>query len=138
MLLTFPELLTFSIFAPLVLRLALAAFFLVAGSERLSPKHREPAIQKLQTQWPSIGKLAVWYTGIIEIALALLFAVGFLTQIAGIVGVIYAVKLIVIRELKTNVRILAQYDIFIYIFIFAASLALTVLGAGALGVDLPL
>jgi len=136
--LTFPQLLTFEIFAPLVLRIALGAFFLTVGVIRLAKQNRKTLEQHFKKIIPSLARGSVWYIGILECAIGVLFLIGLLTQIASILGVVYAAKMIVLKELRSDIRAVAHQEVFVYIFVFAISLALMLLGPGTLGFDLPL
>lgn len=126
MLSVFPALLTFGIFAPLILRLALGAFFLLTSVHRFSER-------------PKQQRELVWAIAALEFVAGVLLVLGFLTQIAALFGAVYAVALLVLREQHNKkLDMLVTAELFVYIFIFAAAVALILAGPGALAIDLPL
>jgi len=131
MLLTFPDLLTFNIFAPLALRLVLGAFFIAAASTRLS-KDTRPAFKK------DLVSTSIWYAGVVEFVTGVLLILGFLTQIAAAIGLLYALKMLVLRKMESRFAQLVSHDLFTYLFILSSSIAILVLGAGVFAIDLPL
>ena len=78
------------------------------------------------------------YAGVVECVLGVLFVLGLFTQIAAILAMVYAVKMIVAREVSEKLHVFARYDLLTYVFIFACSLAVLIAGPGAFGIDLPL
>ena len=133
MLNTFPQLLTYSFFAPTLLRItaALTLLFIVWRMQQTKE-------QILATELPIIGKPATWMillsmalTGLAGVGLFL----GYYTQIAAIVGMVIALKHGLFANRYPKVIPLSKAA---YIFLFVMCLSLLLTGAGALAFDLPL
>lgn len=86
MLTPFPDLLTYGLLAPFLLRLALGALFLKAGSKKVR------GVAWTNTFFKRIGiHPARYYTsllGVIEVATGLMLVAGFYTQVASIASAI--------------------------------------------------
>lgn len=130
----FPELLTFSLLAPTLLRLTLGVFVILLGySKFINPR------KGITDFFEALGfKPSVYYIKILsvtEIVMGIALFIGFLTQIAAlIVAIITFVSLIVtIRHPETGLEKASLYTLF---FVISISLVLT--GAGLLAIDLPL
>lgn len=130
----FPELLTFSLLAPTLLRLTLGVFIIMLGYGKLKEDNKG-----VTNFFESLGfKPAKYYVqalAIAEIVMGVALFVGFLTQIAAlVVAIITFVSLIVtIRHPETGLRKPTDYALF---FVISISLVLT--GAGLIAIDLPL
>jgi len=110
----FPTLFTFSYFAPLILRLAVAFVFFEAARRAWKETNK--------------GKVFSITAGILGIALAL----GAFTQLAAILGII---KIIVLSFRKTIPSV--SYKRTFAALIIAALLSLLLTGPGAIAIDLP-
>jgi len=134
MLSVFPTLLTFGIVAPFVLRFAVGIFFFLRGYDHF--KGNRFAVAKEFEKWTgSFSKTFVLVVAAVEIAIGLAMIAGFLTQIAALLGTIYALKLLWFRK---DYKKFAPDSAALYWMVFAICLSLLVLGAGAFAVDLPL
>jgi len=132
MLNTFPSLLTYSFFAPLFLRIALALS--IAYIVWFQFKHRE-AIG--DTRVALIGKVGglLWLALLIEAVVAVMLFVGYLTQVAAIIALLLALKHYIFAKKYPLVIPFARST---YVFMFVVCLSLLLTGAGALAMDLPL
>jgi uncharacterized membrane protein YphA (DoxX/SURF4 family) len=113
----FPDLLTYSILAPFILRTVLALVYLDIG---LINFKREGWLKTL---------------GLLEIAGAVMLFVGFYTQIASILFIIITGVSFYIEYKDESVL---KRDIVFYLLVLAISVSLLLTGAGAYAKDLPL
>lgn len=126
MFLVFPSLLTFSFFAPTVLRVISASIFLREGyrmtksAQSVSPK----------------SSVMLWYLAIIEITVGVSFLVGFWTQLGAILGIFLTLKLIYFKKKGRDTW--ARESIPTYLLLLGICVSLLVTGAGAFAFDLPL
>lgn len=134
MLSIFPELFTYSLIAPFILRVVLGAYFLYTGIRH----HKEDA-----AVWNSVWndkKIGSWTVGSIlakvQIIIGVLFILGLWTQLAAIASIAFNKAEWYKRHKFTWTT--TGTDLWLKIFISAASLALLFLGAGFLAADLPL
>lgn len=132
MLNTFPSLLTFSFFAPMLLRLTVAFTFGYLVYKQF--KHRE-AIAEVRV--PLLGKVGglVWVALLIESAMTITFFVGYATQITALIGLGVCLKHFIYAKKYPQIIPLHR-STYVYVFIMCFTLLLT--GAGALAMDLPL
>ena len=130
----FPELLTFSLLAPTLLRLTLGVFIILLGYAKFKNPYKG-----VTEFFEALGfKPSEYYVktlAITEIVMGVALFVGFLTQIAAlIIAVITFVSFIITtRHPETGLEKSSIYALF---FVIAISLVLT--GAGLLAIDLPL
>lgn len=129
----FPELLSYSLIAPLILRLTLSLIFINLGYMKLTSE---------KTSWVGFFKttslpadISVKILALIQIVGGLLLIVGLYTQIAALVFVV-----ITSIELWIEKRdpILLRRGFVFYLLLFSISLSLLLTGAGFLAIDLPL
>jgi uncharacterized membrane protein YphA (DoxX/SURF4 family) len=115
----FPELLTYSTFAPFILRAVLGLVFLDLGVMKL---------RRVRLGWvPALGLL--------EVIGALMLFAGFYTQIAALAIVITTGIELYIEWKDSQVL---KGDFVFYLLLFAISLSLLLTGAGAFAKDIPL
>lgn len=134
MLNTFPSLLTFSLLAPLILRVVLGLIFINLGYlELTSEKKRWTAF--FETVHLKPAKMFVIVMGLFEIIGGFFLLAGFMTQIVALVFTI-----ITFGEFYAEYReeTLLKRDIIFYLLIFAISLSLLLSGAGLFAIDYPL
>jgi len=127
----FPSLLTYSFFAPTVLRVVAACVIIMRA---YSHWRRQAEIGSLLT--PLVGKLSValvWLLILIEAGTGGALFVGAKVQIAAIFGVLLALKSLIVRP--RGIMLLSRSSGWL---LFAICLALLVLGAGAFAFDIPL
>lgn len=129
----FPDLLVLSLLAPFILRIAIGVILLKSGYTRITGGGTRSAID-ITNQWKTSMLSPVWYIGALEAIAGGFLIVGFLTQIAALVGGLVAIKALVRKGgLAGTGRTKAFY---VLMLVICVSLLLT--GAGALAFDLPL
>lgn len=128
----FPDLLTYSFFAPTLLRFAAACIF--AYGAYYMWQHQKHIAQR---RFPIIGH-APWLGGAAAIAHALvaaMLAFGYYTQFAALAGALGALKGAVLVERYRDTFPFSRATYFLLVFML---LSLLLTGAGALAKDLPL
>lgn len=133
MLSTFPELFTFGLIAPFILRVALGYFFIFQGLRR----HKQEAMT-WDTLWGGahIGSLKVApILQKIQVVLGVFILIGLYTQISAILVVVF---LLVEWYKKFGFSRPHFNDVWPALFPVAIALSLLFLGAGLLAFDLPL
>ena len=131
MLNTFPELLSYSLLSPFILRVVLGFVFLKFGLHVLSKK--EPVVCKSllgNYHNDSLNKLL----GIVHTLAGLLLVVGLYTQIVSIF--VFLSSLIFFVNTKSS-KLSHQKPVF-YVLLMVISISLLFSGAGAFGLDMPL
>lgn len=134
MLNTFPSLLTFSLLAPLILRVVLGIIFINLGYiELTSEKKRWTAFFETIRLKPA--KIFVIIMGLVEIIGGFFLITGFLTQVVALVF-----SVITFGEFYVEYReeTLLKRDFIFYLLIFAISFSLLLSGAGLFAIDYPL
>ncbi len=131
---TFPSLLTFSMLSPLILRVVLGIIVINLGSLKIGDEQR--SWQELfETINIHPAATFVKILAFIEIIGGLILLAGAYTQLAGMVfaALFFCEAILEYREPNLEKR-----DLAFYILVFAISLSLVFLGAGAFAFDLPL
>ena len=134
MLNTFPSLLTFSLLAPLILRVVLGLIFINLGYiELTSEKKRWTAF--FETIHLKPAKMFVILMGLFEIVGGFFLIAGFMTQIMALIF-----SIITFGEFYAEYRdeTLLKRDLIFYLLIFTISISLLLSGAGLFAIDLPL
>ena len=130
----FPELFSFSLLAPLILRVAVGLIFLNLGSLKLGKERKD---------WNNSFKLLKlvppgFFTGlfgIIETIGGLLLIVGAYTQVAALIlGVISLFELMIEHEEES----ILKRDFVFYFLLTAICASLLLTGAGTFAIDIPL
>jgi len=116
----FPELLTFSLLAPFLIRVVLAVLFISSGYFELKKSN---------------VSLSSYSTNILKILGGLMLLIGFLTQIVSVVLSVVVLGTIII---KLRSKSYSRDDMSLRILMFIATISLLVSGAGAFAIDLPL
>lgn len=133
MLSTFPELFTYGLIAPFMLRVALGTFFVLQGIRR-----RKQDIISWNNLWNGvkIGSLQVGpILAKIQIVLGIFLFVGLYTQISAILAIVF----IAVEWFKRHkVSRLSFAEMWTPIFVLVIAGSLLFLGAGLLAFDLPL
>ena len=121
---TFPTLMSFSLFAPVFIRIFLGICFIITGSNLLKTR-RQTVLAK-----------STWImAGIVSLGTGCLLFVGAYTQIAALIGGLFAfVALLLKKEFPT---IFSQTKV-LYAAVICMCLSLLFSGAGFLGFDFPL
>lgn len=128
----FPQFFSYSEFAPLILRLILAAVFIVHGYSKLFKKFPE-TVSFFESVGIKPAKFWVWVVGLVEFGGGILFLVGFLVQPAALL--ISINMLVAIWKVKLKQGFINGYEF--DLALLAMALALLLLGAGAYSIDLP-
>jgi putative oxidoreductase len=134
MLNTFPNLLTFSLFAPLILRVVLGVILIDLGILKFkSEKPRWIATFEGLGLRPSEALVSLF--GLIEIIGGIMLVIGLYTQIAALMFVVlFAIEF----YLEWTESTLLKRDLVFYVLCLGISLSLLLSGAGALAFDIPL
>jgi len=134
MLNTFPDLLTYSLFAPLILRVILGVILIDLGILKYrNEKSRWIATFEGLRLKPSETLVSIF--GLIEVVGGIMLVVGLYTQIAALVFVIlFAIEF----YLEWSENSLLKRDLVFYILCLGISLSLLLSGAGAFAFDIPL
>lgn len=130
----FPELLTYQLVSPFILRVALGLLFLSLGYLELTKEER---------RWERVFEIIrfaparFWAKtfGFVEIAGGVLLIVGLFTQVAALV---FAVISLAECYIEYRAPVVLKRNIVFYGFIFVISLSLLLTGAGFWAFDLPL
>lgn len=130
----FPELITFVLFSPLLLRVVVGAYFLYWGVQLLKKDRYADCATSLRVEWGSLGILFIWYLSFFEIIVGVFLIAGFLTQAAAIGGMLIAGKLYYLQRTYPSV---AKNERATYVLIFVVCLSLVLSGAGVLAIDIP-
>ena len=131
---TFPDLLMFSQFSPLILRVVLGLITINLGYLKLA--NEKKAWETLfETININPAKIFVKVLATIEILGGLMFISGAFTQLTAI---IFSVLFFCEAVLEYRESDLEKRNLTFYILMFAISLSLVFLGAGAYALDLPL
>ncbi len=121
----FPDLLTFSFFAPTILRIFAGTFFLFAAFTLVARTRRHTAESTPFT----------WYCILAETVVGVLLLVGAWTQIGAILGFFLSAKLLYFSKKRSH---LAPESAGAYILLIGICLSILISSAGALAFDLPL
>jgi uncharacterized membrane protein YphA (DoxX/SURF4 family) len=130
----FPDLLAFSFFAPLLLRLALGVVFFDFGRHTLT-KGRAQHGALFEALGLRECTRYVTALGTLEIVIAIMFIAGLYTQIAAFIALILSLAAYYLKG-KHGAHIEHRRHLFFLTAVIALSLLLT--GAGAIALDLPL
>lgn len=131
---TFPDLLTYSQISPFILRVVLGLIVLNLGYLKLTKE--SSAWQELfRTIKFEPAKFFVMILALVEVLGGLMFIVGAYTQL---VSIIFSILFFCEMVLEYRDSVLEKRNITFYILMFAISISLIFLGAGAFAFDLPL
>jgi uncharacterized membrane protein YphA (DoxX/SURF4 family) len=125
----FPNLLTYSLFAPLLLRLALGVFLILTSHKALS-EQKIPWVNGNKIQNISRGAT------IVLVVSGIFILIGLFTQVVALlVFIINSATLTYKWRIKKSI---SNNEIALYSFIIIIALSLMVSGAGFYAIDLPL
>ena len=130
----FPELLSFSPLAPLVLRLVIGLIFLDLGILKFR-NERKRWISSFQALHLNPAELLVTIFGLIEVVGGVLLILGAWTQIAALAFVILVGLEFYVEYKDASVL---KRDIVFYMLVLAIAISLLLTGAGAFAFDIPL
>jgi uncharacterized membrane protein YphA (DoxX/SURF4 family) len=137
MLTTFPSLLMYSFFVPLLLRVAVAAYFAYQAIGHFKNKKGVASELDHKFKWLS-HESSVWLAGLLilaELAVGILLFVGAWTQIAAILAALGFLKMAYFNDTLPTYAPLPRST---YILLIVICLSLLITGAGAFAFDLPL
>ncbi len=134
MLNTFPSLLTYSWYAPLILRIILGIIVIDIGVLKFKGE-RMDWIATFSAYKIRPAHIWVAVFGALEVIGGILLLIGFYTQIAALLFVILSAIEFYIEYTEGNVL---KRDLAFYALVFGIALSLLLTGAGALARDLPL
>lgn len=134
MLNTFPDLLTYSLLAPFILRIVTGLIFIDLGF-LLFRGEKERWLTSLSVLKVPNPKMAVKILGAIEAVGGIMLILGFYTQITALV-----LALLVFAEsyIEYKEPIILKRNLVFYIMLLAILISLLFSGAGAFAFDLPL
>ncbi len=130
----FPDLLTYSLLSPFILRLIAGIIFIDLGflTFRSEQQRWINIFKTLRIPSPVISTKVL---GIIEVVGGIMYILGFYTQIAALVLTIFTLIGTYIEYKDPSVL---KRNIAFYIMLFGISLSLLLSGAGAFAIDIPL
>lgn len=130
----FPELLIYSLLAPLILRLIAGLIFVNLGLLAFKGE-KERWVVSCSALKISKPQATVKILGVIEVAGGVMLVLGFYTQVAALIlGLLTLAEAYV--EYKDSA--ILKRDLVFYIMLLAIVLSLLFSGAGAFAIDLPL
>ncbi len=130
----FPDLLMYSFFGPLILRLILGLIFIDLGVLKLRGE-KESWTASFQTLGLNPADLFVPLYAILQIVGGVLLVVGLWTQVAALFFALFSgIELYV----EWRARDILKRDMVFYLLVFVISLSLLLTGAGAYAIDIPL
>jgi len=130
----FPELFTYSLIAPFILRVVLGFIFLNLGSLKLG-KEKLGWINSLNILRIKPAGFFVGLLGIVEIIGGLLLIVGAYTQVAALVLGVISINEMLIEHKEESIL---KRDVVFYLLLSAICISLLLTGAGLYAIDIPL
>ncbi|GMQ95358.1 MAG: hypothetical protein BMS9Abin13_471 [Patescibacteria group bacterium] len=134
MLNVFPDLLTYSLLAPFLIRISLGLIFIYFAYLKFSTE-RERKTLFFEHIGLKPGIIFVWIVGAVELIAGVLLVVGLYTQIAALAATALMSAAVVIKLRHKNAL---PNDAAFYILLSIASLSIIFSGAGFFAIDLPL
>jgi uncharacterized membrane protein YphA (DoxX/SURF4 family) len=119
-----------------ILRVMLGLILVQLGWRHMTKDNARTA-EALRTSMPSFARFApglALYFAIVEVALGAAFIAGFYTQIAAMVAVVYALKMLYLRNHLAGLIPSPSF----FALMIGASLSLFITGAGILAFDIPI
>jgi uncharacterized membrane protein YphA (DoxX/SURF4 family) len=130
----FPELLTFALLAPFILRLVIGLIFIDLGILKFGGE-RTRWLASFEALRLHPTDLMVSIYGFVQIVGGFMLVVGLWTQIAALVFVVSTGMELYV---EWRARDVLKRDLVFYILLFTISLSLLLTGAGAFALDMPL
>jgi uncharacterized membrane protein YphA (DoxX/SURF4 family) len=134
MLSPFPDLFTYSFFAPFILRMVAGLIFIDLGVLAFRGE-KERWVSSLSTLRIPNPKIAVKIFGAIEVIGGAMLILGFYTQIAALV---LAILTFCEAYVEYKFPVVLKRNLVFYVMLLAILLSLLLTGAGAYAFDLPL
>lgn len=130
----FPDLLSYSLLAPLILRLVVGLIFIDLGVLKFRSE-KERWLASFDALHLRPADLFVNLYGFLQVAGGILLVVGLWTQLAALAFVIFTgIELYI----EMTAREVLKRDLVFYLLVFTISLSLLFTGAGAFAFDIPL
>jgi uncharacterized membrane protein YphA (DoxX/SURF4 family) len=124
----------FQPYAPFLLRIGLAAVFLIFGMQKLmQPGQGTAEIELLISVSRGDASAMNYYFGLVEIILAAMLTVGFRVRLAALLAA--GMEFVIFTSFLMKYGLSLNPDLYRDIGLFAAALALFLLGAGRWSVD---
>jgi putative oxidoreductase len=130
----FPELLSFTLMAPLLIRVAVGVFFISFGWNKLT-KEREHRSSFFDSIGLRPAGVYVTLLGLLQIIIGVCLIIGFFTQVAAILATVIMFVSYIIK-VRHPEMLFNTTSIYALLFIMALTLVFT--GAGLFAIDLPL
>jgi len=130
----FPELFSFSLIAPVILRAVLGLIFINLGYLKLT-KEKPGWVSSLNILGIKPASFFVILLGLVEILGASLILAGAYTQLAALVLAVIAVSETLIEYKEESIL---KRDLPFYILIAAICISLILTGAGLFAIDMPI
>jgi uncharacterized membrane protein YphA (DoxX/SURF4 family) len=120
-----------------VLRVMLGGTLTVLGYRHLTSQRGEMAIaiRKYVSWFPQSIPFLTMYVGVAEMIIGSMFVVGWNTQIAALLGIVFSVKVLLFRK---NFHYPLMPSSAFFVLMLAVSVSLFITGAGAFAMDIPL
>lgn len=134
MLNTFPTLLAYSLFAPMILRISLGIILIGIGITSIFEKRELFKAYFISQKFP-YANIVVWIFGIAEIISGVFLIIGLSTQIVAIIAVFLLLN---IYSFESRDDRLLPYTPSTYLILSIVALSLLFSGAGFFAIDLPL
>jgi uncharacterized membrane protein YphA (DoxX/SURF4 family) len=134
MLNTFPTLLSFGLFAPLLLRLTVG-FILIYLGHQIVTKKRSIVRSYFENKKYPMSHTLPWMLGLAKILVGVFLIIGFSTQIISTIAIYLLLNMAWIEKNGNN---FFRYSPLLYKILAIISLTLLITGAGLFAVDLPL
>lgn len=130
----FPDLLTYGLLAPFILRVVVGLIFVNLGV-LVFKNEKERWLDSLSVLKIPNPKIVLKILGAVEIAGGIMLILGFYTQVAALV-----LALLTFAETYTEYKdpLILKRNFVFYIMLLAITLSLLLSGAGAFAIDLPL
>jgi uncharacterized membrane protein YphA (DoxX/SURF4 family) len=136
MLNTFPLLISFSLLAPFILRMAVGLFFLKTGLAHLKiNQHTGEEMMEAEKAGFLPGAYLVWGIAIIEIIGGGLLIAGAYTQVVSLFFIFLIISILTVLKQKKQ---LFGYHRNFYLLLLIICISLIFSGAGFLAMDMPL
>lgn len=133
MLSIFPDLLSFGLLAPVLLRVTLGIILIIIG-RKIAFKYRGQFFKFYQeNKYPVPNTLPLIF-GFLTILTGTFMIIGFLTQVAAIIAIYISLSL----HLTDKDLHVFEYQKSFYALMVVVSISLLLLGAGIFAIDLPL
>lgn len=130
----FPELLSYSFFAPFILRVVLGLIFIDLGLLKFRAE-RERWLESFRTLGLHPADFFVPLYGLLQIIGGAMLIIGLWTQVAALAFVLFTFAELFVEWRAGEVL---KRDFTFYLLIFVISLSVLITGAGAYAFDIPL